>query len=227
MAKRLVSTTSAGVGGNRNLTYEIVIRNIGTVDLTNLTLTEDFEDRFGNAFVNVAPGGDPVIMNSTATQNPTLDIGWDGNQNSVGNADVFIGNNGLLKPGEEITVRYTVQIDIDQLMNGSSNQVRATGDYDARPGFAGIDGTTSDLSDTGSDPAGNNPMQPGDTGGFDDPALVPAVGIAKNHGDFTPAGPNGQEFSLPVSLVIENIGATDLNNFDLIEDLQTEFGARL
>lgn len=225
VAKRLVSTTSSGVGGNRNLTYEIVIRNIGTVDLTNLTLTEDFEDRFGDAFVRVATGGDPTLTASTATQDPTLNGGWNGNQDFTGDAEVFNGTTGLLKPGEEVTVRYVVEVDIDQLMTGSSNQVTSTGDYDVRPGIVGNDGTVSDLSDTGSDPAGNNPMQPGDTGGFDDPTLVPAVGIAKNHGDFTTAGPDGQQFSVPVTLVVENVGATELNNFSLIEDLRDQFGA--
>ena len=39
----------------------------------------------------------------------------------------------------------------------------------------------TDLSDSGADPDGTNPGEPGDTGGSDDPTpvMVPAVGLAR------------------------------------------------
>jgi len=223
-AKRLVSSTPSITGGNRDLTYEIVIRNLGTVDLMNLTLTEDLDQHLSGAFVGVSAGGSPTIAASNATQNPTLNVAWDGNLDGAGDANIFAGSDGLLLPGEEITISFTVEVDVDQLKKGSNNQVDTSGFYDATPGIPSNDGTVTDLSDTGTDPADTNPGNPGDSGGFDDPTLIPAIGIAKDHGDFASVG---ESFVVPITLVIENLGTTDLNNLTLVEDLQAEFGTAL
>ncbi|MCM2372640.1 SdrD B-like domain-containing protein [Aporhodopirellula aestuarii] len=214
-AKRLVSSTGAP-DGNRDLTYEIVIRNLGTVPLDNITLTEDLDDRFGPGFISVV--SPPAIVASTADQDPNL-AAWNGDSL----VEIFDGASGTLDPGDQVVVRFTVRIDIDQLDSTSNNQVEVSGDYDSRPMIAGYDGTVTDLSDTGSDPASSNPGNPGDSGGFDDPTLVPAIGVALDHGDPTPV-PGTDNFTVPVTIVVENLGATDLNNLQLSQDLAATFG---
>ena len=220
VTKRLIQSIASGTGSNRDVTFELVVRNVGTVDLTNLSLIDDLNAHFGVAFVGVVSA--PTIVASTATSNPTLSA-WDGNFGGAGTADMFDGTDGQLDTGQEVVIRFTVELDIDQLVSGSSNQATAEGDYDLRPLVVGIDGTVSDLSDTGPDPASNNPGQPGDTGGFDDPTLIPAIGVAKQHGDFTEIPGTGQ-FQVPITLTVENLGATDLVNLSLLEDLQAQFG---
>ncbi|TWT50242.1 Serine-aspartate repeat-containing protein D precursor [Rubripirellula amarantea] len=221
VAKRLVSSVASTTAGNRDLTYELVVRNLGTVDLFDLSLLEDLDAQFGTAFKGVI--SNPVLFDSTASTDPTLST-WDGNAA----VDMFDGVSGTLRPGEEFKIRFTVEVDIDALSASSNNQVTASGDWDVQPGVVGINGTVSDLSDTGTDPAGNNPGNPGDTGGFDDPTLVPAIGIAKDHGDYSEAvdldgNPTGV-FTVPTVLMIENLGATDLTNLNLRDDIATHFG---
>jgi uncharacterized repeat protein (TIGR01451 family) len=214
-AKRLVTSTGAP-DGNRDITYEIVIRNLGTVSLDNITLTEDLDDRFGPGFISVVDP--PSIVASNANSDPNL-AAWDGDTL----IEVFDGSSGTLDPGDQISVRFTVRVDIDQLVSTSSNQVSVSGDYDSRPLVAGYDGTVTDLSDTGSNPATSNPGNPGDTGGFDDPTLIPAIGIALDHGDPVQI-PDSDNFTVPVTIVVENLGATQLNNLQLEQDLADMFG---
>ena len=218
VAKRLVSSTAASISGNRNLTYELVVRNIGSIDLTDLSLFEDLNAQFGSAFQSVVTA--PTITASTATADPNF-AAWNGNSAT----DMFDSASGLLKPGEEFTIRFTIEVDIDQLGPGSNNQVQAAGDWDI---LGTESGTTNDLSDTGNDPLGNNPGNPGDSGGYDDPTLVPAIGIAKDHGDYSElldsgSNPTG-EFTFPTTLTIENLGATNLTGLNLRDNLATIYG---
>ena len=217
VAKRLVSSASAATSGNRNLTYEVVVRNLGSIDLTDLSLFEDLSSQFGTAYQGVVTA--PTITASSATVDPSFATGanvWNGSSRT----DMFDGASGELRPGEQFTIRFTVEVDIDQLSAGSSNQVTGTGDWDVS-GLAS--GTTSDLSDTGTDPYCPNTGMPGDTGGYDDPTLIPAIGIAKDHGDYTEwldadGGTTGR-FTFPTTLVIENLGATELTNLEPRDDI--------
>ncbi|MEZ6134168.1 MAG: SdrD B-like domain-containing protein [Pirellulaceae bacterium] len=239
-AKRLVA--SAGETSNRELTYEIVIRNLGTVDLDNLTLTEDLRSQFGVGFLSVVAG--PAIVSSTATADPTLSS-WNGSSD----IEMFDGVSGRLRPGEEITLRFAVLVDLGQLDPTSTNQVIVSGDYDAHPGVPGYDGTVADWSDSGFDPAGNNPGGAGDTGGFDDPTPTPIptpiptqnpaqnptpvpptssallqiadVGVAKS---IVQAKQHGLAYALTIDFVIANTGNVDLVDLELFDDLRTQYG---
>ena len=219
-AKQIIATAAATTPGNTNVTYEIVLRNIGTVDLVNLTLTEDIQSTIGGAFVGIV--GSPVIASSTASTNPSFNAAWDGNLDGVGNANLFDGTSGLLAPGEQIVVRFTAEIDVDQLTTTSHNQVVVSGQYDPTPGTPGDETIVSDLSDTDSDTSNNNIGVTGDSAGEDDATLIPALGVAKEHGDPIAVGEN---FLLPVTLILENLGSTDLANLSLIDNLQSQLGA--
>lgn len=223
IAKRIIGSVPSATGGNFNVTYEAVIRNTGSVDLGQLTLLEDLESQLGNGFVTIV--GNPVIYASTATTDPTFNSNWDGNLNSVGDAKMFDGLSGRLQPGEQIVVQFTVEIDIDQITPASHNQMTAGGAYDETPGGSGFEGRVSDLSDTGSDPAGNNAGQTGDSLSANDPTLIPAIGLAKQHGTPVAAGPAGEEFAVPITLTLKNLGPVELADINLVDDIRTQFGA--
>ena len=213
VVKRLIGSADGSIAGNRQLTYELIVENTGSIELTDLSLLENLGAQFGAAYQGVVSA--PTITNSTADIDPNLAI-WDGSST----IDLLDGASGLLRPGQRFSIQFAIEIDVDQLHFGSSNQVTAFGDFDV----SGIEsGTVSDLSDAGDQPLSNNPGFPGDTGGFDDPTLVPAIGLAKNHGDAieltdSNGNPNGW-FVVPTTLVIENLGATDLGNLQLIDDV--------
>ena len=53
-AKESVGTPTLLANGNFEATYQVVIENIGTVNLANLTLGEDLATQFGSAYVNAS-----------------------------------------------------------------------------------------------------------------------------------------------------------------------------
>ena len=210
-AKRIVSSSPISTNpGHVAMTYELRVRNLATIDLTNITLEDAVAANLGPAWQGLLTP--PSIVSSTATSNPTINAGFDGSTD----IQIFDGVSGVLRPGEEILVQFTVDVDVDQVTTSSINQATASAD-DGGPGV-------SDLSDTGSDPAGSNPSQTGDSGGEDDPTLLPAAGIAKAHGTPVSAGDN---WIVPIEIEVLNLGATELENIQLIDDLAQEFGAAL
>ena len=126
---------------------------------------------------------------------------------------MFDGTSGLLKPGEQIVIQFVAEVDVDQLTTTSHNQVNVSGQFDPTPSTPGDEGIVSDLSDAGSDPAGNNIGVSGDSSGEDDVTLIPALGVAKDHGDVVAIG---QNFLLPVTLYLENLGSADLSRLEAV-----------
>ena len=101
--------------GTSTITVQLRVQNSGTVDLTNLSLTEDIDTQFGSAFISAT---DPTI--SVPTVNPSSNIpaglingAW--NLNTA--LDVFdIAETGeLLKAGDQFTIEFDVVVDPDLL----------------------------------------------------------------------------------------------------------------
>ena len=90
-------------GLTSNMTFELTLENTGTVDLNDLTLLNDLADQWGVNYDAIVV--EPVIISSTASVNPTLNPGFvdDTSEN------IFDGVSGLLKPGEQVVVRFVVQ----------------------------------------------------------------------------------------------------------------------
>ena len=90
-----------------------------------------------------------------------------------------------------------------------------------------------DLSDSGAnatdDPLldGDNPDQPGDTGGTDDPTPVsfpenPSIGVAKDISSGPTSNGDGS-YRISYDIRIENTGDVDLRNVNIEENLTTTF----
>ncbi|MEM9409517.1 MAG: isopeptide-forming domain-containing fimbrial protein [Planctomycetota bacterium] len=210
LAKRVVLSEPAVTPGNFNLTYELRMRNLGSTDLSNLSLQDDLAGLLGPGFLGLTV--DPFIVSSTALSAPNLNPNFDGNAD----IEIFDGVSGLLRPGDEIVIQFVVEMDIDQLTSTSHNQAVVAGNDGSQ--------TVMDLSDAGSDPEGTNPDTVGDTGGEDDITLLPAIGISKVHSTPVPTGPNLQEWAVEFTLQITNLGFTDLTNLTLSEDIASQFG---
>ena len=195
-----------------SVTYSLVIENTGNVDLADLTLVEDLAGQFGTALVsagNITLAVPPADPSSSIV----LDAGWDGD----GTTEMINQSaSTLLNVGDSFTVEFTVEVDPDAAAapGALDNQVTVGGaavDENGDP----IDGiVVTDDSDSGADPNSTNAGEDGDTGGSDDPTplLLPDLGLAKSASD---AVPNGENFDVTFTFLIENNGTVDMTNLSL------------
>jgi len=224
-AKETVGLPTLQSNGNYNQTYQVVIENTGTVDLANLTLSEDIATQFGAAYAN-ASGLNMITGPADPSSIVTLDsANWNG-----GSATeiVDITAPSLLAVGDSFIFEFIVEIDAAQASGVLENQVTVTGaavDEDGNPlnDSNGNPITATDDSDDGSDPSTDNNGAPGDHGTTDDPTpvYIPSIGLAKTVGDPTP---NGDNFDVTFTLVWENTGTVALDNIDLLDDITAQFG---
>jgi len=226
LAKSVVGQPTLLTNGDYSVTYQLVVENTGTVDLANLSLTEDLASQLAGGFVNA--GGlvitvPPAGIGSTIT----LDSAFDG---SSATELVDTASPSLLAIGDSFTLEFDVQVDASALPLGANNTVTANSDGVDENGDPIVDSNgnplmASDDSDSGTDPSGSNNGQPGDSFGSDDPTplQIPSVGLAKSAGD---AVANGDNFEVEFTLVYENNGTVFLNNLTLLDDIAAQFGSQ-
>ena len=224
LAKSVVGTPTLLPNGNYSVTYQLVVQNTGNVDLVNLSLVEDLAAHLGAGFVN---SGNVVIVVPPASVNSLVPA----NANWNGSSDTQLLNpaaSSSLAVGDSFALEFTAEVIASALPVPATNSVSATGDAVDENGNlitdpSGNPITATDVSDSGTDPAGSNPGEPGDFGTSDDPTplLIPSVGLAKSAGD---AVPNGDNFDVTFTLVYENNGTVDLHNLTLFDDIASEFG---
>ena len=213
VAKQVIAAVPNG--DNWDIELELEIQNTGGTDLTDIGLIEDLSTQFGNVFVSVA--AQPIVTASSAAVTPTLNAQWNGTSET----NVFDGVSGLLQPGEQVTVRFTVTIDPD--ISGEAQPLTNQVQVEAVDPNSDL---ITDTSDDGDDPTTSNPGSPGDGGSTDDPTpiLIGDIGLAKQVVDIDTDFAT-QSVTLTVRLVVENIGTVDLNNLALDDDVATQYGA--
>ena len=160
-----------------------MVENTGGLDLTGVTLVDDLDDQFSDAFVGVSnltvqvppPATSSVMLNGTFNGDAQTGL-----VNPLGTS---------LSVGDSFTLRYTVEIDFTEASNVLTNTVGAVGTPVDELGNSFVDSagmtiTVTDDSDSGADPGGTNPGEDGDMGTSDDPTpvLLPLVGLAKSAG---------------------------------------------
>ena len=224
-AKQLVGSPIQLANGNFEANYLVSVENTGSVDLANLTLTENLATQFGGAFVDVR--GLAIVTGPTGASAIALDsANFDGRTNTqIVDTTQF----SRLAVGDSFIFEFTVEIDATQAMGVLENTVVATGDaVDASNNqltdLAGNPIVVVDSSDSGANPANNNPGEPGDTGSPDDPTplYIPSLGLAKQAGD---AVPNGENFDVTFTVLVVNNGNVSLNDLTINDDILAQFGA--
>ena len=225
VAKAVSGTPALLANGNYEVVYSLVIENTGNVDLAGLTLQEDLASQFGSAFVSA--GNVSLVTSPSASSSVVLDSLWDGD-----GATEMISQTAstLLVVGDSFVVEFTVEVDPDAAAapGALDNQVAVGGNAVDENGVEFTDSkgtaiTTTDDSDSGTDPNNTNPNDSSDQGTSDDPTqlLIPSIGLAKSAGD---AVPNGDNFDVTFTFVYENNGTVDLTTLTLTDDVQAEFG---
>ena len=208
---------------NFDITFTLVVENLGNVSLSNLTLVDDLMAMFGGAFVSSTS---PVIANFFGTGTaPTINGSW------VNDTSQNILNGGSLEVGASFDVVFTVTLDPDNggIAQGLSNQASGSGQGVNPDGSPMLDSNgdlaiASDVSDDGSDPAGENGSDNGDGvfGNDATPIIIADLGIAK-----TTVGEPVLLFIgnyvVTYQVVVQNTGTVTLTDLSLLEDLTTQF----
>ena len=225
--KEVVGTPTLLSNGNFEAVYQVVIENTGTVDLANLTLTEDLAAQFGGAYVN-AYG----LTLTTPPADASSAIALDTANFNGGSATEIVNTSvpSALAVGDSFIFEFRVEIDAAAASGVLGNTVTVGGDAvdangDPITDSTGAPITATDDSDSGSDPSSDNPDAPGDGGTSDDPTplLIPSISLAKEAGD---AVPNGDNFDVTFTLVWENTGTVALDGVELLDDIMAQFGAQ-
>ena len=151
-----------------DVTYLVVIENTGTIELTDLQITEDitlltnFGDAYNPTFIGanssarsglIAPP--TVSSNTLANQGdlPNFDGAFLG---GAGQTGIFDGTSGALQVGEQIVVEYTVRIDAEELTNGPDATTAPTPGNQVQGSANSAGGMVNDDSDGGLDPNSDN-----------------------------------------------------------------------
>ncbi len=213
-------------GDNWNLTFTIVVENLGNAPLNNLTVLDDVAARFGSALVAT---GAPTVQNfSGSGAAPTINSQW------VGDTSQNMINGGVLQTGDSFEVVFSITVDPDASGTASDlgNQATVSGDGINPDGSPMIDGngdpvTATDDSDNGTDPEGENGNEDSVDGisGNDVTGIsIADLGIAKSIvGE--PVLTDFGNYVVTYQIVVENTGTVDLASLSLLEDLTTQFGS--
>ena len=192
----------------REVTYTFYLENLGTEDLTNISLPDDLDAAFGSGNYVVISG--PSLVSGPITIVPNG--GFDGSSDTelIASGSLLVGQQAVIV----LVVEITTVVDLGMGLGVYSNQVTAA----AEDGMAT---PTNDLSDHGQDPDPNGNGDPGDAG-EDDPTILdllanPVIGAAKA------ALVSGTQVTF--DLTLEAFGNVNLSDVQVIDDLDSVFGA--
>ncbi len=190
--------------GNVDVLFSVKVRNIGNVPLGQFELTDPLLQPL---YTGVA--GQAVLVNSTAAVAPVL-----------GSAPAVIAQSGLLLPGQEFTIEYTVEIDpsaSDTATSSATCLARGLKPTLLTPIVlhgSNTPLTAFDVCDGGNDPESTNPGAPGDTGCYDDALVivVPQISMTKRVFEcvMSPVGCNLADVTL--EYIVKNTGNVSLKN---------------
>ena len=203
-AAKLVSSGPVNNGdGSYTLSYDIVVKNTGESDLTNVQVSDDLATTFSGASYAVT-----AISSADITVNASFN--GDGDKN-------LLSNNQNLIVGARATITVALTVTPGANLGPYNNSATVSG---TSPSGA----TVNDTSDAGSNPESNN-----GSGGFDDATPVsfneaPAIGIAKTI-SAAPVNNNDGSYTLTYSMVVRNNGDIDLNTVQVIEDFAATYPA--
>lgn len=162
--KRITAGPTANGDGTFDVTYEVTGINLGDIDLHDVQLTDDLT-AFGTYTAGSPAVGQYTVSGLSLGANTAgadLAAGYTGVPPNTG---LLVPGSAVFAPGEATTVSFTVtfhpNLDLGDFV--VDNQAVASGDLifyaDGTP-----DGSTTDLSNDGSDPDPNGNGDPGDPG---------------------------------------------------------------
>ncbi|KAB8141593.1 DUF11 domain-containing protein [Chloroflexia bacterium SDU3-3] len=208
VAKRVLSNIDNN-DGTFDVTYEVLVRNLGNVALQQVQLSDNLATTFAGAqaFQVVSAPSSPTL----ATQGAYT--------GSAPNINLLQGTD-TLAVGASGTVQLTVRVTPGTLAGPYNNQVTASGTTSG--------GTpTTDLSQNGNTPDPNGNGDPGDPG-EDTPTPVtftlpppPQIGVAKRV--LSNVDNHDGTFDVTYEVLVRNLGNVALQQVQLSDNLATTF----
>lgn len=205
----------AGVGtvnadGSLSQPFNFVVKNVGNVSLSSITITDDLTAQFGACFVGVDESGAVSILD-VAPANDSFNES-SGGFPSIAAIDTLAVGDSLELTG--FIARFDLNAAGCVFPNPALNLATADASSPAGP--------VSDGSDSGTDPDLATPNDPGTPTTFTLPTPNPELGVAKSaiiiafNNDFT--------FDVEYAIQVQNTGNVDLQNLELFDDLVAQFG---
>lgn len=110
-----INNSPNGIIEHEEITFQLTATNTSAaVQLENLQLQDDLNSICGGNIVSIST---PIIVNSTAINNPTLNVGFNGTTD----VNIFNGTSGILEPNQSVTVEFTVIFNEDCIGFNSSS----------------------------------------------------------------------------------------------------------
>ncbi len=231
IAKGIVGTPQLLNNDNYSVTYQLVVENTGTVNLSGVSLVEDLQAEFGTSLVGVSGLILSTAPNDSFSNIVVNNANWDGDNVT----ELLNTTNSTLAIGDSFVVQFNAEVDPDAIgaPDDLDNQVTANGIGVDENGDTITDSNNNplvatDLSDSGTDPNGANDGNDTNTGGTDDPTrlYLPSVGVAKQAGFAVPNADNPEHLDVTFTLTWQNTGSAVLTNLTLVDDIASEFGSQ-
>ena len=204
IAKTITSGPINNNDGSYNITYRILLENMGNVTLNNVQAIDYLSTTFTSAvsYTVVTTSSTDFVINSS----------YDGSTD----ANVLMGTD-VLVVGASGTVDITVQVVPGAFLGIYNNS--ATG-----LGISPLNALVSDVSQNGTDVDPDNDGNPGNNS---QPTPVsftenPGIGIAKQLTN-GPVNNNDGTYNIEYTLRVANTGDVPLHNFQVVEDLGSVF----
>ncbi len=233
-----ISNVTNNGDGTYTVTYQLLIENLGNVDLNNISLTNSMADTFTDAGLGANAAGGFTIDNVTVTGSLAEDTNYDGDANTE-----LLDPTSTLPIGATETVEIVVTVtnpDVGFIYNNQTTALGTStgasgvtvGDYsdDGTPPFAAGDPDPNNNGDPGADAgdAGEAPGTDADDPNEDTPTPVsftenPQIGISKQLNAVTPVPSQPGQYNVGFTLRIENFGDVPLSNIQVEEDLAAAF----
>ena len=124
VAKSVVGVPVEQAAGIFVVTYQVVVENPGTVDLTNLSLIEDVAENFGAPFINASN-----LVLASGPSDPGSSISLNSGFNGGSNTELIDATaTNLLQTGDSFVLEFDVEFDATLVMGVLSNQIEGSAD---------------------------------------------------------------------------------------------------
>lgn len=207
IAKQAASTT-VNNNGTIDISYSLLVENLGAVNLTDVQVAEDLTSTFES------PATFQVISGPSSPDGLTANPGFTGTPS--GSVELLSGNDSL-PVGAQRTINFTVRVTPNGNYGPYQNTAVATGTDPSGE-------TVTDESNDGTDPDPNNNNNPGDPNEDTPTVVTPQIAdLAVEKGVDNPDPGIGDTITYTITL--RNLGPSDTTNVTVQEDLPAGFTA--
>ena len=214
LLKQITETQPAasGVVGNFDQTFKFTIYNVGNDTLRMIELVDNINDQYGAPGAPVGPFVavviPPMVTNSSAVMDPTVNAGYDG---TAADSLILSGADGVMAPGDSVCITLTIEINPNAMVDPDQPLLNSA----IARGTDSNGDVVEDVSDSGDGEGGDDPTGAG----------IGDINLAKDIWSIVPAA-SGAPGNVDVSfrLILKNKGNVLLTDIQLTDDVNNLMG---